>query len=279
MDASLLRLEALYSTQNSVIESCWTFKLGYFGHAQTSITVEQCKMFDHKPQTNSVVQCDSRSHTSPAVLYTQNKCPLKRRCHQISLCHVLPAFHSDIVLADEITNATTSSHGSLIIRLCTQWTSLKMCCHQSAVATEDHQYLPHLANNPGASVTCPFRELLPGTTGHCHVSPEVVCTWWISTQMPLQSDICCYQFYAHKWMSTEMALQSEIICCCFISFMHTSECPPRWHCNQKSSGAISSVLCTQASLHWDGVAITNDLLLSRQFYAILSVSHHLYAHR
>ena len=203
-----------------------------------------------------------------------------------------------------------------------------MCCHQSAVAIEDHQYL-HILQTIQACrwLAHSERGLLPGATGHCHVSPAVVYTWWISTQMALQSDICCCRFYAHKWMSTEMALQSgiiccyltsfthtierpqkrlsnqEIICCSLTSFMDTTECPQRWHCNQKSSVAVSSVLCTQASLHWDGIAIrnhllpshhvlrtqvnlhrggisiTNYLLLSRQFYAILSVSHHLYAHK
>ena len=74
-----------------------------------------------------------------------------------------------------------------------------------------------------------------------------------------------HQFYAHKLMSTEMALQSKIIWCYLISFMHTSESPPRWRCNHKLSVAISSVLCnfisfssplcTQVNVHWYSVAI------------------------
>ena len=57
-----------------------------------------------------------------------------------------------------------------------------------------------------------------------------------------------------------------------ISFMHTSECPLRWHCNQKSSVAVSSVLCTQVNVHRDGIAIKNHLVLSHQFYAHKRVS-------
>ena len=150
-------------------------------HTQRAITV-----FDHKqnkPQTNSVVQCDSHSHTSPAVLYTPNKCPLKRRCHQISLCHVLSSFHSDIELADEITNATGSSHGSLIIHLCTQWTALK--------------------------TVLPSEVLLPSEiTNTCHISPTIqvrrrlarsksVATWDHRT-LPRLTSSCMHMVNVHR---------------------------------------------------------------------------------
>ena len=206
-------------------------------------------------------------------------------------------------LADEITNATTSSHGSLIIRLCTG-NVFKNVLPSEVLLPSKITNTRHISPTIQVCQRLAHSEkgLLPGTTGHCHVSPAVVYTWWISTQMALQSDmlllVLCtqvnihwdgiairnylllsHQFYAHNWMSTEMAFESEIVCCSLISFMDTSECPPRWHCNQKSSVVVWSVLCTQASLHRDGVAITNYPLLPDQFYAILSVSHHLYAHK
>ena len=247
MDASLLRLKALYSRQNSVVGSCWTFKLGYFVHAQRAITVEQCKMFDHKqnkPQTNSVVQCDSHSHTSPAVLYTLNECPLKRCCHQISLCHVLPAFHSDAgswqTRSPMLLLAAMAPWSSVYA----QWMSLKMCCHQKCC--------------------CHRRSPIPATSrqqSRClsdlHIPRKVCCLGPQDTAMShqqlythgeyplrwLSNQICCYRFYAHKWISTEMALQSEIICCFF-----------------------SPVLCTQLNVHWNGFWIRNRLLQSHQFY-------------
>ena len=68
-----------------------------------------------------------------------------------------------------------------------------------------------------------------------------------------------HQFYAHKWMSTEMVFQLEVTCCHLISFMHRSKCPLRWRSNQKSSVAISSVLCTQVNVHRDDIAIKHHV--------------------
>ena len=168
----------------------------------------------------------------------------------------------------------------------------KCAAIRSAVAIEDHQYLPHLANIPGVSATCTFRKrfaawdhrTLPRLTSSCihmvniHSDGFAIRYLLLSvwcTRVKVHWDgvairnylLLSHQFYAHNWMSTEMAFESEIVCCSLISFIDTSECPPRWHCNQKSSVAVSSVLCTQASLHWDSVAIRNHLLPSHQFYA------------
>ena len=69
MDASL-RLEALYSRQNSVIESCWTFKLGYFVHAQRAITVEQCKIVQSQTKQCCAMR-QSQPHLTCSTAYTE----------------------------------------------------------------------------------------------------------------------------------------------------------------------------------------------------------------
>ena len=137
----------------------------------------------------------------------------------------------------------------------------KMCCHQKcccnwrssipATSRQQSRYISDLH--------------VPSVAAWDHSTPQCLsssCMHMVNVHwdaFPIRNLLLPHQFYAHKWMSTEMVFQLEVTCCHLISFMHRSKCPLRWRSNQKSSVAISSVLCTQVNVHRDDVAIKHHV--------------------